>query len=196
MLIAKYQKALLVTGFFLASFSGTLPTYASDEKDSAKAATTQHEVQWISFQEAEKKMKEHPKKVLVDFYTSWCGWCKVMDKKTYSHPEVIKYINENFYAVKFNAEQRDPVTFMGKEWNFVPENKAHQLAIEMMQGRMSYPTTVVLEEGFTSASPIPGYLDVPQLETILKYLAGNHHKTTPWAEWQKTFQGEWKQLIK
>ena len=40
--------------------------------------------------------------VLVDVYTDWCGWCKVMDKNTFSEPNVAKILNENFYPLHFD----------------------------------------------------------------------------------------------
>jgi thioredoxin-related protein len=153
--------------------------------------TKAEEIQWLSFEEAEAKMKKEPRKVLIDFYTGWCGWCKVMDKKTYAQPDLVKYVNEHFYAIKFDAEQKDPVQFMGKKWEFQNQYRAHELAIELMQGRMSYPTTVIMDEHFTNAQPMPGYLEVYKMESILKYIAGDQHKSTPWNDWQRSFKAEW-----
>jgi thioredoxin-related protein len=150
------------------------------------------EVHWISFPELEKNMKEHPKKIIVDVYTPWCGWCKTMDKKTYSNPRVIQYINENFYAVKFNAEQKESVNFIGQDWEYLPQQKVNRLALELLQNRMSYPTTVIMGEDMKSVNPIPGYLEVPQLEMILKYIVGNNEQTVSWADWQKKFKPEWQ----
>ncbi len=161
--------------------------YAGDG-DSANS----QEVNWISFQTLEQKMKEQPRKVLIDVYTSWCGWCKVMDKKTYSNPQVIQYINEHFYAVKFDAEQKESVQFIGQTWEYVPANKSNRLAAELLQGKMSYPTTVIMGQDLKSVNPIPGYMEVPQMEMILKYIAGDYDKTISWSEWQKDFKSEWQ----
>jgi len=150
------------------------------------------EVHWISFEMLEQKMKEEPRKVLVDVYTSWCGWCKVMDKKTYSNPKVIQYINEHFYAVKFDAEQKAPVQFIGQTWEYDASKKSNRLAAELLQGKMSYPTTVIMGQDLKSVNPIPGYLEVPQMEMILKYIGGDKDKTVTWADWQKDFKAEWQ----
>src|SRR6202008_4671840 len=69
-------------------------------------------IKWMNWDDVQVAMKKKPKKVWVDVYTDWCGWCKVMDKKTFSHPEVIKYMNEHFYAVKFNAESKEDIMFL------------------------------------------------------------------------------------
>ncbi|RYY10995.1 MAG: DUF255 domain-containing protein [Chitinophagaceae bacterium] len=161
---------------------------AADKKDKAE----KNEIHWMSFEEAEAKMKEHPKKVLVDVYTAWCGWCKVMDKETYTNDSVIQYVNEHYYAVKFDAEQKTPITFQGRKWEFSTQNRANELAIQIMQGKMSYPTTILMDEGFTNGQPIPGYQKVFQMEPILKYFGGNFHKSKPYQEWMHEFKPAWK----
>jgi len=149
-------------------------------------------INWITFEEAEQKMKEQPKKVLIDVYTDWCGWCKVLDKKTYSNPQLIEYVNKNFYAIKFNAEQKEPVQFLGKKWEFVAAQKSNALAVNLMGGRMSYPTTVFMEEGFKEAQPIPGFMEVYQMEGIMKFIGDNFNKKMNWNDFQHQFKPEWK----
>ncbi|MEZ5173952.1 MAG: DUF255 domain-containing protein [Bacteroidia bacterium] len=68
------------------------------------------QINWMSFSEALEHSRTQPKKVFIDMYTDWCGWCKRMDITTFKHPEVVKYINEHYYAVKFNTEKEGPIT--------------------------------------------------------------------------------------
>lgn len=166
---------------------------AADKKATAKPAN-ENEVHWMTMDEVQAAMKKEPRKVLVDFYTGWCGWCKVMDKKTYSNPEVIKYINAKYYAVKFDAERKDTISFLNKEYGFNPSARANELAVQLMQGRMSYPTTVILMEQFQNPQPIPGYLAVPQMETVLKYIGENAYLTKKWEDFQKDFKPEFKEI--
>uniref|UniRef100_A0A3Q2YUK7 Spermatogenesis-associated protein 20-like TRX domain-containing protein n=1 Tax=Hippocampus comes TaxID=109280 RepID=A0A3Q2YUK7_HIPCM len=55
------------------------------------------------------KNEGNTKKVFIDIYTDWCGWCKKMDKDTFQNPEVAAYMNENFLMVKMDAEGKDPI---------------------------------------------------------------------------------------
>ena len=50
----------------------------------------------MGFEEAVAKSEKAPKKLFIDVYTDWCGWCKKMDKTTFAETEVAKYINENY----------------------------------------------------------------------------------------------------
>lgn len=174
---------------------GNVVMAADKNKKEEKKTVNDKEIEWISFEEAEKRMQKEPRKVWIDVYTDWCGWCKVLDKKTFSHPEVIKYMNTKYYAIKFNAERTDSFSFAGKKWGFMPEYKANGLAVQLMNGQMSYPTSIVMTENFQNPSAIPGYLAVPQIEPILKYIAEDTYKTTKYEEYGKTFVPVWKEIL-
>src|ERR1700721_1067191 len=69
------------------------------------------EIHWVNFDEAVRLNKKHPKKIFIDVFTEWCGWCKKMDATTYTDPEIISYINKNFYPVRLDAETGDTFHF-------------------------------------------------------------------------------------
>ncbi len=147
-------------------------------------------VQWITFEEAVERSKTEKKKIFVDVYTDWCGWCKVMDKNTFNNPEIARYLNENFYPVKFNAEQREDITFRDYTFKFVPSGGRgyHELAASLLNNKLSYPTVVFLDEDFNMIQPLPGYQKPHQFEKIVKFIGGNHFKSTSWKEWEKSFE--------
>lgn len=191
------KRLLLLALAATLSFSISAQT-ASSKKKSAKKTATQEtvvddatEIRWMSLDDVQVAMKAKPKKVFMDVYTDWCGWCKVMDKKTFSHPDVIRYINKNFYAVKLNAEQREPIRFNGSMYSFKEDARANEFAVNILQGRMSYPTSVIMEENFQNPQPIPGYLDVPTIEKVLKYIGEGAHKKQTFAEWDGAFKSTW-----
>src|SRR5580698_9458396 len=90
------------------------PVIMSWKKTTPPPAAPAEEIHWMtSIDELQAKMAQHPKKVYVDVYTGWCGWCKKMDATTFKNPNVVKYINANFYAVKLDAERQDVIHFQG-----------------------------------------------------------------------------------
>lgn len=150
------------------------------------------EIHWItSIDELQAKMQQNPKKVYMDVYTDWCGWCKKMDATTFQNPDLIKYMNNNFYAVRLNAERKDTIHFQGKDYFFNPQFRANTFAVEFMKGQMSYPTAIIMMENFQNPMPVAGYLDVNQLETILSYIGDNAYKHQSWDAYQKTYVPRW-----
>ena len=91
-------------------------------------------LKWYTWEEAVALNKVTPKKMMVDVYTDWCGWCKKMDKGAFVDPEVAAYISANFYPVKFNAEQRTEIKFNEETFGFVANDKAC-----LLQGRLHNP---------------------------------------------------------
>ncbi len=153
-------------------------------------------IKWVSMEEAERLAKQNPKKIFVDFYTDWCGWCKRMEEVTFAHPEIAAYINANYYAVKFNAEQTDPVTFRSQI--FVNENptarrSSHNFARAVLQGRMSYPSVAFFDENLNLITAIPGFREPKQFEPILVFFKDNHYKVdTNLEQFIRNFEGRIK----
>lgn len=147
------------------------------------------QVQWLTFEEAVAKNKENPKKLFIDVYTDWCGWCKVMDKNTFNHPEIAKYLNENFYPVKLDAEQKEDITFNGHTFKFVASGRKgyHELAASLLNGKLSFPTVVFLDEQLRIIQPLPGYHKPEQFDPILRFIGGDSYKDISWEDFQKSY---------
>ena len=153
-------------------------------------------VKWMSFEEAVGKSKTEKRKIFIDVYTDWCGWCKVMDKNTFTDPEIAKLLNEKYYAVKFDAEQTGDVVFRGTTFKFVPYgNKgAHQLAMALLNNQMSYPNFVFLDEEFRivpifeKSTSVPGYRKPEEFHIFLSFVGGDFFKKTNIQEYQKEYK--------
>lgn len=148
------------------------------------------EINWMSFEEAVEAQKTIPKKIFMDAYTVWCGPCKMLDKNTFSNEDVAEYINENYYAVKFNAEGNETVTLNDVTYtnpdydpNSSGRNSSHQLS--QYYRINAYPTVLFLDENTQLISPFPGYKTPEQLEIFLKLFATDDYKNiTSKEEWE------------
>ena len=136
-------------------------------------------IEWMTFEEAVAQHKQDSvkKKMMIDIYTNWCGWCKKMDKGTFTDPDIVQYVNENFYPVKVNAESKKAVIFNGDTLKHIPNigrNGAHELALRLFNGNnMSYPTLVFLDEKLDMIQNVPGYKDAIRLKGTLLYMKNN-----------------------
>ena len=132
----------------------------------------QDQIQWMKFEEAVAKNASEPKMIIVDVYTDWCGWCKKMDKETFTDPKVVDYINSNFYAVKMNAEDNvRTFDFMGKKYTEA------QMAAAMRV--RSYPNFVVIESKLQNIAQLPGYRQPEQFMAGLDELVEKAFRIKP-----------------
>ena len=132
-------------------------------------------INWLSIEEVEVLQQKEPRKVLMDVYTTWCGPCKMMMRNTFTNKDVINYVNKNFYAVKFDAESGDDVTFKGTSYKNPSYNpnarrkSPHQFAQAL--GISSYPTIIYMDEEMNIIAPIKGYQTPGQIELYLRLFA-------------------------
>ena len=142
-------------------------------------------INWMSFEEAVERSKVEPRKMFNDVYTHWCGWCKKMDASTFKDSTIMKYMGDKYYAVKFDAETRDTIRFFDKLFVYKAENKANELALSLLNGQMSYPSFVFLDEKFGMLTPLAGFQQPDQLMRVLRFFGENIYTTKKWDEYAK-----------
>lgn len=158
----------------------------------------QETIKWVTFNEALELQKKKPKKIFMDVYTDWCGPCKMLDKQTFQNPDVVKYINEHYYAVKFNGEGNESVTYQGKDYTnkrYVAgksgRNGVHDFTTAL--GVNAYPTMMFFDEKGNVIQPLKGFYKPKQIEIFLKIFATDDYKKfdspESWKEYQANFKG-------
>lgn len=136
-------------------------------------------IAWVGMSEALRQSDSTGKKILIDFYTDWCGWCKRMDKAIYADSNVIAYLNEHFLSVKLNPEKEGKIEYMGGEYT----NRQFASAFEVR----GYPATGFMNEKNEVITLLPGaVLDPNEFLTVLRYIAEDHYLTLSFEDFKTT----------
>lgn len=98
-----------------------------------------------TYEEAIAKAKEENKMVFMDSYTDWCGWCKQLDKRTFSDQEVADYMNKHFVILKMDMESPKGEV-LGKKFNV-----------------RSYPTLLFIDATEKVTHRIDGFLPAKEM---------------------------------
>lgn len=139
------------------------------------AATFQahpQKMKWSSFDELIENMRKQPRPIVIFIHTDWCKFCAMQENNTFSHPTVVKQLNEKCYAVRLNAEERNDIMFLNKKYHYKPSGAGsgyHQLA-EMLarkNGKLTLPSTVILSEAWQIVHKAEGFLTSDELLRLL-----------------------------
>ncbi len=143
---------MILTAVFL--FLAAAPPVPAGEKDSPKEA--KQLVRWHSFDKGMAMGKKEKKKIFLNFYADWCQYCKVMDKSTFADSSVVNYLNENFIAVRVNADRDRKVA-----------------ADYQVKG---LPVSWFITENGENIGSQPGYIPAETLLPLLKYIYTDSYK--------------------
>lgn len=155
--------------------------------------STNETVRWYTMQEALDLQKTAPRKIVVDVYTNWCGWCKKMDANTFSNATVAAYMNKNFYPVKFNAEGNDTIILNGQTFvnkNYGKHRGTHSFAPVLVNGSLSYPCFVFLSEQSKGITKAYGYQNYDRWMAWLQYIKQEKFKKMTYEEFLAELNGE------
>jgi thioredoxin-related protein len=148
------------------------------------------QIHWLTMEQAGGKLQIEKRPILIDLYTTWCGWCRQMDKKTYSNKQVAQYLGEKFYTVKMDAETRAEINWNGKAYHFSPDYRSNEFAVYLTHGRLEFPTTIIIPpDGPPQA--IPGYMEPKELELLVKYFGEGNENKISFDDFQKKFKPSW-----
>jgi len=162
-----------------------IPNYSmlSEQEPTAK-------IKWMSIEDAVAQQKldgVNAKKVFIDVYTDWCGWCKRFDQTTFIDPMVVELLNTHFYPVKFNGEFKEDIVLFGNTFKFVKQGNRgyHELAAALLDNKLSYPSIVYFNEKFERILIAPGYEDAKAFLISLRFIVGNHFLKTTYDDYKK-----------
>lgn len=129
----------------------------------------------VSFEELAGLQQKEERLVLVFIKTGWCRYCNAMEQQVFKHPQLVEKMNNDFYVIFLDAEDRREISFSGRVFSFKPTGKntgIHELAEELaaVNDEITYPAVCFLNKKNQIVFQYQGFLNKAQLMEILAVL--------------------------
>ena len=118
---------------------------------------------------------EEERPVIIFLTAEWCTYCERIKETSLKQKEIIAILNEDFYYVEFDIEQKNTITIGEQEFVFVPsgvDTGIHQFAeaIGTVDGVVSTPTFVVLNAQWEIVYQYNGFMNQQEIREFLNEL--------------------------
>jgi thioredoxin-related protein len=167
---------VMLLGFLFVANTGSNSGLAPSSEDMNSGSGG--DLNWTNYTEGVRQASAANKKILVDVYTDWCGWCKKMEKDTYSDEDIKSYLTENYILVRLNAESDAKETVRNEEMTQADIAKAYRVT--------GYPTTVFLSSDCQPITYVSGYMKPAEFMPVLKYIAEDYYKRMSYQEYLRS----------
>ena len=133
------------------------------------------QVKHVKFEQLDSLQNVEKRHVIVFLHTSWCKYCATMENTTFKKSGIQELLNQNFYFVSLDIEEKNAIHFRGHIFKYKPTGATtgvHELAEQLgyINGELAYPTTCILNADFEIVFQKGGFIQSKELLEILKKL--------------------------
>jgi len=163
---------LWLGGFKNAAFGqGPPPSELTD----AERASLKPPITWPTFGDAFEAAKTTKKIVLIDVWSSTCGWCRKQQAEVYTRPDLQAFLFDKFELGRLNLDVTDDtVSFRG-----------YTLSSQMLAGGLGAtgtPTTVFMEPDGSYITRLQGFHAYEDFYDVLRFIGTSSYKEMPFEE--------------
>lgn len=151
----------------------SVPAQQSQTPSGTAPAPAQQKIEWLSYDAGLAKARKENKPIIIDFTASWCGWCKKMERETFSDPRVIRYMRETYVPIKVWGDDTTRAAMVSHNG----ERMTQQILSSRVYAVRGYPTFWFLDSQGGRIGPQSGYRGPDQFLPLIEYVGGNHYKT-------------------
>ncbi len=151
-------------------------------------------IHWINFDQLSSKMRQEARPVFISIYSEGCGWCAAMDKMAFKHPAIIKYLNQHYYAIKWDGSTKYDVMLNGQSYQYTSQRlfAAHNLTKYLVTnnsgGYVQYPAVAFLDEQLNRIDAFTGYKDAQKLDYLLRFIHEKHYLSKPLTKYKLEYK--------
>ncbi|MEW5701015.1 MAG: thioredoxin fold domain-containing protein [Candidatus Zixiibacteriota bacterium] len=167
------KQLIIMAGVSLAITSLSVGQSSAQTPQAKPAATKQEKIEWLTYDAGLAKAKAENKPIIIDFTASWCGWCKKMERETFSDPKVIKYMRDTYVPIKVWGDDTTKAAMVSHNG----ERMTQQRLSGAVYGVRGYPTFWFLDSQGGRIGPQSGYRSPNQFLPLIEYVGGSHYKT-------------------